>query len=71
MTHEQPEPTGNGIEVWPLVIADMNDRNALGIKRYRTPLRAVNGRDALWDAYAEALDLCVYLRQAIVERDGK
>jgi hypothetical protein len=32
------------------------------------PLRAHNGRDALVDAYQEALDLCVYLRQVIQER---
>ena len=30
-----------------------------------------NGRDALVDAFQEALDLCVYLRQAIYERDGR
>jgi len=29
-----------------------------------------NGRDALRDAYEEALDLCQYLRQALYERDG-
>lgn len=71
MTYEQPEPTGDGIEVWPLVVADMHARNALGSKRYGTPLRANNGRDVLRDAYEEALDLCAYLRQAIAERDGE
>lgn len=29
-----------------------------------------NGRDALLDAYQEALDLVVYLRQVIYERDN-
>jgi hypothetical protein len=53
-----------------LVIQDMAARKALGIQRYGTPLQAHNGRDALLDAYQEALDLCVYLRQAIEERDG-
>ena len=33
-----------------------------------TPLQAHNGRDPLVDAYQEALDLAVYLRQAIEER---
>jgi hypothetical protein len=28
-----------------------------------------NGRDALLDAYEEALDLACYLKQAILERD--
>lgn len=32
------------------------------------PLQAHNGRDPLVDAYQEALDLVVYLRQAIEER---
>lgn len=41
---------------------------AMGRARYGTPLQAGNGRDALVDAYQEALDLCVYLRQAIEER---
>lgn len=71
MNNEQPEPTGDGIAVWPLVVADMHARDALGYRRYGTPLRAGNGRDALVDAYQEALDLAVYLRQAIAERDGK
>jgi hypothetical protein len=33
-------------------------------------LQAFNGRDALRDAYEEALDLACYLRQAIAERDA-
>jgi len=28
-----------------------------------------NGRDALKDAYEEALDLAMYLKQAMIERD--
>jgi hypothetical protein len=32
------------------------------------PLQAHNGRNALIDAYQEALDLVVYLRQAIEEQ---
>jgi hypothetical protein len=50
---------------------DMQSRHELGIKRYGTPLQPHNGRDALRDAYEEALDLAVYLRTAIFERDGK
>ena len=38
--------------------------------RYGTALQPHNGRDALLDAYEEALDLAMYLKQAIVERDG-
>lgn len=57
--------------VWDLVIADMQDRDAVGSERYGVRLQPHNGRDALVDAYQEALDLCVYLRQAIFERDGR
>lgn len=54
-----------------LVINDMGNRLAIGIQRYGTGLQAGNGRDMLRDAYEEALDLCVYLRGAMFERDNK
>lgn len=54
--------------VMPLVLADLEARIAKGAKDYGEPLTTHNGRDALWDAYEEALDLCLYLRQAIEER---
>ena len=57
--------------IWDLVVGDMKDRDIIGRMRYGTPLQPHNGRDALVDAYQEALDLCAYLRQAIFERDGK
>lgn len=67
---DQPVPTPNINEaIWNLVIQDMKDRDELGRDRYGTPLQGFNGRDALVDAYQEALDLVVYLRQAIWERD--
>ena len=62
-----PAPT-SGPAIWDLVIADMRERDAAGLARYGTRLQAGNGRDALVDAYQEALDLAVYLRQAIEER---
>ncbi len=62
-----PKPNGNP-HLWSLVIRDMLDRNSAGVEKYGTALQAGNGRDALTDAYQEALDLCVYLRQAIEER---
>ena len=65
---EQPEPVPNDRPaVWPLVIMDMANRDSVGRKRYGVPLQ----RDVLRDAYEEALDLCAYLRQAIMERDGR
>jgi hypothetical protein len=69
-THE-PAPIPNDLPaVWALVIADMQARDAEGRRKYGTPLQPFNGRDALVDAYQEALDLVVYLRQAIEERKG-
>ena len=64
----QPAPTPNdSVPIWELVIADMQARDQLGRERYGTPLQAHNGRNALQDAYEEALDMAVYLRQAIEE----
>ncbi len=69
---EQSAPVANDQPaVWPLVVADMTARDAEGRRKYGVPLQPHNGRDVLIDAYQEALDLCVYLRQAIYERDGK
>lgn len=56
--------------VWGLVIEDMDNRNFFGVQKYGVGLQGFNGRDALKDAYEEALDLAVYLRQAIYERDN-
>ena len=69
MNTPQPAPTRNSSRpIWELVIEDMRGRDSAGRQKYGTPLQANNGRDALVDAYQEALDLCVYLRQAIEER---
>jgi hypothetical protein len=56
--------------IWDLVIDDMQERDKIGRERYGRPLTAFNGRDSLQDAYEEALDLAVYLRQLIYERDN-
>lgn len=62
----QPAPTpNNGPAIADLVMADLARRKQIGIERYGTPLQANNGRDNLWDAYEEALDLCLYLRTEI------
>jgi hypothetical protein len=49
------------------VRAELAERKRIGLARYGTILQAGNGRDALVDAYQEALDLVVYLRQALTE----
>lgn len=74
----QPPPVAvAGEELWPEVLAaaeregappevlaDMRERDAWGRALYGVPLRRGDGRDHLVDAYAEALDLCVYLAGA-------
>ena len=65
----QPAPHSGKLTVIDYVLADMAERAAAGVIKHGMPLQTDNGRDAMWDAYQEALDLCVYLRQAILERD--
>jgi hypothetical protein len=68
---EQPAPVPNDdAEIPALVLADIESRRALGISRYGSALQANNGRDMLTDAYEEALDLAIYLRAVLRERDG-
>jgi hypothetical protein len=68
---EQPLPVPNEHpSIQSLVRDDLDCRELLGIQRYGTSLQPHNGRDALRDAYEEALDLACYLKQSIVERDG-
>ena len=75
---DQPPPIKNDKPaIWLMVIedakddaalvADMLERHEVGVKRYGVPLQPFNGRNALLDAYAESLDLTVYLRQELVE----
>lgn len=53
-----------------MVIDDLMVRLRVGSSGTGTPLQPHNGRDALRDAYEEALDLACCLRQAIAERDS-
>ena len=66
----QPDPIPNDSKpVWELVIEDMKKRDTFGRKKYGTPLQINNGRNFLQDAYEELLDLIVYLRGAIEEKN--
>jgi hypothetical protein len=56
------------VSIQAKVRADLEERERVGIARYGTALYPHNGRDALRDAYEEALDLACYLRQALEER---
>ena len=68
---EQPAPIANTHRaVWDAVIEDMRARDLIGRARYGVRLQPHNGRDALLDAYEEALDLAAYLKQALMERDA-
>ncbi len=67
----EPPPVGDGAEVWPLVIKDMRARDAAGLRKYGTPLRAHNGRKPLVDLYQELLDAVVYCRQHIEEQSAR
>lgn len=68
----EPDPVPNDRPaVWDLVIADMQERDALGRQRYGTPLQPHNGRKPLRDMYQELLDAAVYARQELYEREGR
>jgi hypothetical protein len=54
--------------VQDLVIADIETRKQLGIRKYGTALQSGNGRNMLLDAYEEVLDLAIYLRGALDEQ---
>lgn len=66
----EPPPVKNRRKsIQDMVIADLEARKKFGLQKYGTLLQAFNGRDSLMDAYQEVLDLAVYLRQTIEERD--
>lgn len=67
----QPPPTPGTQAVGLQVVRDITERIEFGFNKHGTLLQSNNGRDALWDAYQEAIDLTMYLRQAIIERDAK
>lgn len=65
---DQPLPTTNEHPcIQDLVIADIERRKDVGRRRYGTVLQPFNGRNSLRDAYEEAIDLAVYLRQLLYE----
>lgn len=66
-TAKQASPKGVGAPILGMVLADLTNRALEGRQKYGEPLLAHNGRNPLWDAYQEALDLAMYLRQAIEE----
>jgi hypothetical protein len=67
-SQHQPDPKPGHEVVVNHVLADITERADAGKNKYGTYLQTNNGRDPLWDAYQEAIDLVMYLRQAILER---
>lgn len=67
---DQPLPTPNDSrDIQSMVIDDIGKRRSVGIERYGTALQPFNGRNSLRDAYEEAMDLVMYLKQRLVEED--
>jgi hypothetical protein len=66
----EPAPAKGKKPILPLVLADLESRADMGKLKYGTMLESDNGRDSLMDAYQEACDLVMYLRQAIEERNS-
>lgn len=68
----EPAPVKNDKPaIYKLVLQDVEERAKFGYTKYKTFLQPGNGRNALKDAYEEALDLCMYLRQKLYEEQGK
>ena len=68
----QPSPKQTKVKtILPYVLCDLKSRAKMGESKYGIMLQTDNGREALWDAYQEALDLAMYLRQAILEKYEK
>lgn len=57
--------------IFEMVKHDLEMRDRLGWWEYGRPLLPHDGRDSLQEAYEEALDLAVYLRKAIAERERR
>lgn len=71
VTDQRPPIAGTGAHIHDLVEEDIASRKRIGVKKYGMPLQANNGRDMLWDAYEEALDLAIYLRGELENRKGE
>ena len=68
---DQPLPRGGQRCVQDRLIAEIEQRKQLGIQRYGQPLMTGNGRDAVRDAWEEAIDLAAYLTQVMMEREER
>lgn len=70
-TTQQPLPQPGREAVLFHVLDDFKKRAEMGKAQYGRYLETNNGRDMLWDAYTEAMDLCMYLRGEIMQREAE
>jgi len=70
MAIPEPDPKEGKDIVFKAFMKDVEDRAEFGIMKYRTYLKTFNGRNALEDAYQEAIDLCLYLKQCLMENEA-
>lgn len=66
----QQTPVLNHQPIADLICENINRRAEHGQRKYGIKLQAHNGCNALLDAYEEALDLCHYLKQRLVEEQN-
>jgi hypothetical protein len=71
MVNDQPAPIPGERVVGLQVIRDITERMEFGHQKYGMFLETENGRDPLWDAYMEAVDLVMYLRQELMKREAQ
>lgn len=69
MIHVRNATVGGGYspQLGEAICADIEARLRFGLAKYGHPLETHNGRDALMDAYQEALDCLNYLEQHRIE----
>lgn len=67
---QDEQPSKPEAPIWDEVVKDMKARDDFGRAKYGKALDINDKRDWLDEAYAEALDQCVYLKAAIMKRDA-
>lgn len=69
VNHREPVPKGGKRIVYIELIKDIKSRAEFGKKKYGQHLTTHDGRNTLLDAYQEAIDLCFYLKQLLMEKE--
>lgn len=58
-------------EVLPELLKDIKEKAEAGKVKYGSHLQTHNGRRALADLYQEMIDACFYIKQELMERNGR